>query len=977
MALVQLAFTRSNPPVGGLSILYWLALFSSMGIATYFVLVRRLWAKAAWLIIIGVLVLFLGGLALRMLEDPSAYSVLTKDLGVIEYMYAAGYTLAVVGLVYMLRRTRRRLEPLSVIDAGLVFIVAFSVGTEMILVPLYDYRGLAGGFFLQIYFLVINSALMALAVRMWLTTSQRSNTALRIVMASVVIFVANDISSTAVKMATLGGAPHSGLWDALYIAGNVLCVGLCAAAASHPTAVNAPSGTPHVGKLSPMRSIAAVFLAMAIPVWLLSEHDDLKQAFEDSFFLGVWLICFFLLNLRSVLLVEAYREAVRREKTLRLASGEVQHESTAQDPWQDLRVWIEQLLPRGHEIGISTAPELLDTAPIAPIDMEGASTYQTRAVCGPNETVVVTITAVRPLDPFEWASIESLVDTTAAAQLRRTLLEQQAAANESVRLSSLMAEASDMVVLLDEAGQITVSAGAAEALTGESAQLWQARGIDELLELDRPVQDVLASSPQRQRFEAAVRASGRTVEVTVNSIGTGEIAVALHDITERNQLSERLVHQARHDSLTALPNRVSLNESLDAASDRWERERVPYSVIFLDLDDFKVINDSLGHHFGDQLLAEMSLLLQRTVSPEALIARLGGDEFAILMHATQSDVAVQEAAKVVKALRTPLTVAGIELTVKASAGVATSSEDMNSGPDVLQAADLALFEAKSEGKGHISTYHGKLKDTAVKKLTAANSVTVAARNGDFVFEYQPICDLERGEIVAVEALMRWPSGGNLSSPEAFIPIADSIGELTSLIRALLPEALEHVKRWRRSVPDLVMTFNLHASALMDDDFERWITRVLQNAGLPPSSLAIELTEQALVPAQAVSHLSPLYDLGLGVYIDDFGTGWSNLSYLSTLPITGLKLARQTIIDEDADVKSDLVHSIVGLARANGLRHIVAEGIETQKQRVELQALGIDTGQGWLFSRSQHREAITSDFLLQRFGTPVEVSLPDL
>jgi EAL domain-containing protein (putative c-di-GMP-specific phosphodiesterase class I) len=236
------------------------------------------------------------------------------------------------------------------------------------------------------------------------------------------------------------------------------------------------------------------------------------------------------------------------------------------------------------------------------------------------------------------------------------------------------------------------------------------------------------------------------------------------------------------------------------------------------------------------------------------------------------------------------------------------------------------------------------------RLRAANAVTAAARSRAFHFDYQPVVHLPDRRPVAVEALMRWDTGEDLARPDAFIPIADSIGELTNILRDLLPVALADIVRLRQEAPDLALTVNVHAGALLDDDLDTWLMAQLESAGLPPHALILEMSERALIPAQAARTLASLRARGIQAWIDDFGTGWSNLSSLERLPVNGVKLAREIVVDTAGGLKSDLVAAASALATAVGFS-VIAEGVELPDQMPQLHRLGVDAVQGYAVARA--------------------------
>ena len=423
---------------------------------------------------------------------------------------------------------------------------------------------------------------------------------------------------------------------------------------------------------------------------------------------------------------------------------------------------------------------------------------------------------------------------------------------------------------------------------------------------------------------------------------------------------ERLAYQAFHDPLTGLANRALLMDRLEHARARTRRRKDLLAVLFMDLDEFKVINDSLGHVVGDALLVEVAERLSSCVRPQDTLARLGGDEFvALLEDLGGEDDAVRVADRILKELRVPFTVDGNTLHTSVSVGIAF---DSNSGEDLLRAADTAMYRAKARGKGRHEVFEPDMHHRAVRRLRLENDLRAALDVGGLAVYYQPKIDLRTGEVAAVEALLRWrhPEGG-LLFPRDFLPLAEQTGLIVPIGKWVLRDACRRVQRWqeqRRGTASLLTCVNLSVKQLGQVDF---VAEILEETGLAPADLMLEITEDTVMEnAQyAIGALDDLKRMGVKLAIDDFGTGHSSLSYLKRLPVDYLKIDRSFVERLDDDAKeAEIVSSTIALARALNLKSI-AEGVETTAQLERLKGMGCDLAQGNLFSEPLDADALQS------------------
>jgi diguanylate cyclase (GGDEF)-like protein len=501
-----------------------------------------------------------------------------------------------------------------------------------------------------------------------------------------------------------------------------------------------------------------------------------------------------------------------------------------------------------------------------------------------------------------------------------------------------------------------------------------------------------ALDPERPIVAGADAGSGETVAapVHVNGAPAGELVATTPDgtpldVAQLGMLDAFAEHaslaltdartveamqEAFHDSLTGLPNRALFLDRLQHALDVAARRETELCVLFVDLDRFKAVNDSLGHAAGDELLRAVAARLSECTRAADTAARFGGDEFAVLLeddgNGLQPDVVAD---RIIASMRRPFGLEGKDVFIGATVGIAVADGDAQGPDELLRNADLAMYRAKKEGGGRAAIFESEMRTALLARIELEADLRHAVARGGLSIAYQPVVELRTGRPVAVEALARWrhPTQGPIP-PLTFIPLAEEIGVIGELGRWVLAEACRQLAAWRALAPDLVLNVNLSAQQLRDDGLPADVECALRINGLPGSALTLEITESMLLSGDedAAGRLARLKSLGLSIAVDDFGTGYSSLSYLQQFPVDALKIDK-SFVDTVAASPQDsaLARTIVELGRGMRLETI-AEGIESVEQLDRLRQLRCELGQGYHFSRPLEDVDLT-DYLERQFG----------
>jgi diguanylate cyclase (GGDEF)-like protein/PAS domain S-box-containing protein len=573
--------------------------------------------------------------------------------------------------------------------------------------------------------------------------------------------------------------------------------------------------------------------------------------------------------------------------------------------------------------------------------------------------------------------LEDHLDRDSFVRAIRNMAERKAAEEllfrEKERAQVTLDSIGDAVMSTDLQGKVTYLNVVAEKITGWTREEAAGKDIEEVF----VIVDASTREPCVNPLRAAIK-KNRTVQLTPNcmlirrdgtefaiedsaapihdqhGLATGAVIV-FHDVSAARAMGVEMSHMAQHDTLTNLPNRTLLQDRLTQAIATASRNDSRIAVLFLDLDGFKHINDSLSHATGDRLLQFVAKRLLAAVRTSDTVCRLGGDEFVILLsevaHAGDAGV---KAGKILSALSAPFEMEQITLRITGSIGVTTYPEDGQSAELLIRNADLAMYQAKEKGRSNYQFYEKGMNVRAVERQSIEGDLRFALERNEFVMHYQPKIDLKSGEITGVEALVRWqhPERG-LVGPLQFISVAEDCGLMLPIGKWVLRESCRQVKAWQDAgLPAIEIAVNVSSVEFRNDEFLEGISTILKETGLEPRYLELELTETVLMQHAefSVPVLQKLKAMGVRLAIDDFGTGYSSLSYLRQFPIDTLKVDQSFIHEINADTDDATIISAV-INMGCRLKHrVIAEGVETAEQLAFLRAHSCDEGQGYYFSR---------------------------
>ncbi len=736
---------------------------------------------------------------------------------------------------------------------------------------------------------------------------------------------------------------------------------------------------------------------------------------------------FLLVLMRMAGLVQAHQQAMRREKVLRHAADELVAASGRDGTYQAIATAVTELVSGRNDIlGVTLAisspadglvvaaqsgntgdkllnlmasrPELrtsLNRGKTARWASEMTSSPE-RPDEAPEGFVIcplvskdglrglIAVSSIAELSEEVTNTIETLAAQAQLALERETLTETFHARQSEARFQTLVQNASDVILVARPDATITYQTPSATRTLGYAPGSLEGQRITRLLHPEDVEQALAVYTGVAFRAGVSVTTqwrirhsdgSWRHVEVVANNLLSDPtvegIVLTMRDVSERKALEDELKHQAFHDSLSGLANRALFLDRLEHALARAARSQSLLAVLFLDLDDFKLVNDSFGHAAGDDLLVAVAGRLTKSLRVGDTAARFGGDEFAVLLEEVAGfEEANQVAERIITELRVPLTVEDHQVQVHASIGIAVSPAGAEGPAELLQAADVAMYSAKSRGKGRYEVYQPALQQAVLERLERTADLQRAVDRQEFVVHYQPIVTLDgNATINGVEALVRWrhPERG-LLLPKEFIPLAEDTGLIIPLGRWVLLEACQQARQWQlnHKLSDAFhVSVNISARHFAHDGLVEDVSNALKAGGLDPGSLVLEITESVLVQDadSVIARMLELKLLGVSFAIDDFGTGYSSLSYLKRFPIDILKVDKSFVDDVgESEDSGALAEAIVQLGNTLNLQ-TVGEGIEQVRQVEGLRSLGCQFGQGFYFAKPLRAEQI--DELLSR------------
>jgi diguanylate cyclase (GGDEF)-like protein/PAS domain S-box-containing protein len=971
-----------------------LALSSAGAIAAGVLWHRPGYRTPWWLLAIAVTVFAAG---------DTTYNVLTTLLGqpnpfpsLADVFYLAMYPIMATGLVLFIRHRTGGRDRGSLLDA-LSLTAALALLSWIFLIDPYvrnpDLTWLERA--TSIAYPLGDILILATIARLLITT--RRNPAGALLGIGAACLLASDVVYGLVQ---LGGSWQIGSsydlgWVVFYVSWGV--------AALHPSMVDLSVAVRQPpGEMSPRRVVLLMAVSLVAPAVLLVDTlaGDTRHG---PMIAGASALLFLLVMLRLSGVVTRHRQAVERERTLRSAGAALVSAADTDDIARSVRRTVARLVPAGtrHHAAIvihsadpieqrsfayvvqTEVSTLVPVEAVACIAADDAQGFAAALVCPllldeqptarPSVGHLVVAAAESVLLTLQGA-LEVLASQAALAVERVTLTREVTRRNNEAYFRTLVQNARDVILIVDDDGYMRYASPSAEAVLGPGPVV--GRHVFDLVDpvdLDAATTElakVLAGSvgSASQDF-ALVRTDGGRIDVEVTSRDLRDdptvrgVVLTVRDVTGERRLQRELTHRAFHDTLTGLPNRDLFRDRVEYALTNIRRRDGVVGILLVDLDDFKLVNDTMGHGAGDELLTAVATRLTDILRPHDTAARLGGDEFAILIEYADSTSDVEEiAARLVDALHAPLPVAG-GITTSASVGV-VSTRETRGAAEMLRNADLALYAAKEAGKGRWRHYEPGLHVAAIDRLEARTDLERAVATGAFELHYQPIVQLGGGDMVGMEALVRWqhPRRG-VVPPAEFIHVAEETGLIVPLGAWVIERALADLSSWRQqSAPQTRISMNINVSAcqVRTSGFLDTIVDGLTRWDIPAASLVLEITETALLTddVQVAADLNALRKLGIRIAIDDFGTGYSSLDYIRRHTVDILKIDRSFIKGIDrSGRRAALIGSILHLARALELS-VVAEGVETPAQRDTLLLSGCDLGQGYLFSVPVTADAIT-------------------
>jgi diguanylate cyclase (GGDEF)-like protein/PAS domain S-box-containing protein len=933
----------------------------------YAIRLHRPESKAPWFWMAGGFLLFwLGDLYTYSYPKITGNDV-TPFPSIGDASYIAVYPALMVGLLLLVRRRAARSTDRGATDA-MILTIGLAVPQWIVLMApnlhIDELSTLAK--LVSIAYPFGDVLLLAAALRLALDGGKRGM-AFHLMASAIVLLLLTDFVY-GIKL--LHGTYNNQLWldlgwDGFYV--------LWGAAALHPSMKTLDHGRPARSVLTRTR-LALLSVASLIAPGLEAAHHIHSGNWDMLVVTGCSIVLFCLVVVRMAGLMRHQERSMERERALSRAGAALVAAGTREE--------LEAVaVDAARELaGDDVAVELRSAAAFG-ADERAAARSEGAVVIdlAPREGSASVLLAAGPAvgDRAVRETLAALGTQVVLAFERAALTEELVRRQSEARFASLVQHSSDLITVLAPDATIAYQSPAIERVLGWTPEEVMGRRIDELVDkndnsrLLRLIADgneAPVAGSQTLECSLAHRDGGtRQFEVLFTNLThdehVGGIVLNSRDVSERKAFERQLAHQAFHDPVTGLPNRALFVERVRHALARSRREQRGIGIVFVDLDDFKIINDSLGHAAGDEVLNQVAQRLALSIRASDTAARFGGDEFAVLLEDIEG---VQEAAdaaeRIMEAISAPLTAAHKELAVRCSLGITIAAEDGSADADeLIRDADAAMYIAKRDGKGGYRLFEPDMHEGVLQRLELRTDLQRALVSDQLELYYQPVIRLEDGTISGVEALLRWnhPDRG-MVGPDQFIPLAEESGLIVPIGRWVLRQGCREGKRLLDGVPNdrpATLAINLSLKQLQNSDIVADVRDALEESGLAPERLTLEITESVLMADTdlAVQRLAELKALGIKLALDDFGTGYSSLSYLSKFPVDVLKMDRSFLREGASQQTTDLANAVVALGSTLSLE-VVAEGIELPEQWETLRDLGCELGQGFYFARPMNAEA---------------------
>ncbi|MGC2373143.1 MAG: EAL domain-containing protein [Solirubrobacteraceae bacterium] len=956
--------------------------------------------------------LFAVGQALFVCGDALAYNY-ERIFGaalpfpsIADPFYLAFYPLLVAGMLLLIHARNEARDSASLIDGLIITVAAATLSWIYLMAPYaHDHTLTLLTKLTSIAYPMMDILVLGVVLRLAVGSRRRSPAFWLLVSGTTVLMLTDTIYGWKLLH---GGYATGGVLDAGWAA----FYALLGAAALHPSMreLSEPAADPdaHLTRRRLTLLSAASFAAPTV----MFVRGVLGEPLDVYVLAAAAIVLFALVITRMAGIVRQHEEALRREAALRMAGESLVTAFTREQIYSAALDGAQAMLDESAPARLylrdgstdtlvavdSTAADAQSVPPLCldelalPPAHSRADEHRVVTLSVPGETMclsplfvrdeLIGVLAVLPRVPLKRAVQESLATLAAEVALAlqsAALTEQTLNQRSEARLGALIKNASDVICIVGRDADIHYLSPSVREMFGHLPTALTDRPLTDIVHPDEVVRvmgflTAIAAQPAGQSVmaEFRVRHSAqrwRDVEALGANLlgeeGVDGIVLNIRDISERKSLQAELEHQAFHDTLTGLPNRALFRNRVEHALGGQHRDGDPVAVLFLDIDDFKTVNDSLGHAAGDRVLQEVGRRLEDCMRPTDTAARLGGDEFAVLIADSESEMsAIEIAQRVMSALGVALALDDRQVTIGTSIGIAFSDAGeaaCRDADELLRNADAAMYMAKESGKNDYQVFQPEMHAQALARLELKTDLQRALDAGEFTLRYQPIVDLSRNEMTCMEALVRWehPTRG-IVAPLDFIPLVETTGMIVPLGRHILAEACRwtaHMQRECPRDPPLSIAVNVSAFQLQRFEFIDEVRVVLEETGIPPASLILELTESVMMRDMELStlHMNAIRALGVRLAIDDFGTGYSSLNYLRRFPVDILKIDRSFLGDPSAEV-SELTAAVVNLAQIFKLQ-AVAEGIENEGQLERIKDTTCEFGQGFHFAKPLTGEEI--------------------